>query len=73
MAKWPDAFVYMRAKKVDIFGLVEINVNPKHPVLTKEVLQIRKCNWTHATTMLVNTDMDCGVWGATRWNKHDHY
>ncbi len=49
----------MRAKEVDIFGLAEINVNPRHPGLAEDVTQIAKRNWTHATTTLANTDADC--------------
>ncbi len=62
MEKWLHACVCMRAKEVDIFGLAEINVNPRHPGLTEEIAQIAKRNWTHATTTLANTDADCRAW-----------
>ena len=59
MEKWLHTCVCMRAKEVDIFGLAEINVNPRHPGLAEDVTQIAKRNWTHATTTLANTDADC--------------
>ncbi len=62
MEKWLDACVCMRAKEVDIFGLAEINVNPRHPGLTEEISLIAKRNWTHASTTLVNSDTDCCAW-----------
>ncbi len=62
MEKWLDDCVCMRAKEVDIFGLVEINVNLRHPGLTEKVGQIAKRNWTHAYTTLANAEADCRVW-----------
>ena len=62
MEKWLDACVTMRGKDVDLFGLAEINVNPRHPGLSEQVSQIAKRNWSHANTILTNTDTDCRAW-----------
>ena len=40
MEKWLHTCVCMRAKEVDIFGLAEINVNPRHPGLTEAWVQL---------------------------------
>ena len=45
----------MKIEQVDLFGLVEIGINPSFPGTTEEICQIFRKNWTHAVTTLTNT------------------
>ena len=59
LEKLLDICVSMKRMNVDLFGIVEININPPHPGLADEVAQIAQRTWTHAKTCLANTAMDC--------------
>ena len=62
LEKWLDICVTMKRMNVDLFGFSEININPSHPGLTDEMVQIAQRTWTHSKTCLVNTEMDCRAW-----------